>query len=142
MIIGTLVGLAGGYLSGRHLPPVLRVLPAGLLLLDGHALFMLAHAHGGYFFGPFLLYIACAFAGMSKRKTVSAGHIVLVVAQPGYGGACGGMGRTFHPLCPGRVLPSPRRTAHRLRIRRVGWAAPSLFYKSACRRAVISARAV
>jgi hypothetical protein len=68
MIIGTLVGLAGGYLSGRHLPPVLRVLPAGFLLLDGHALFMLAHAHGGYFFGPFLLYIACAFAGMSKRK--------------------------------------------------------------------------
>jgi hypothetical protein len=35
MFMGIAIGLVGGYMAGRHLPPVLRVLPAGLLWLDG-----------------------------------------------------------------------------------------------------------
>lgn len=73
MFIGVTVGLVGGYWSGRHLPVVIRVLPASLLWFDGAALFMAAHGHAEFFLGPWLLYIICASIGISRKE---AGHPV------------------------------------------------------------------
>jgi len=72
MFIGVTVGLVGGYWAGRHLPAVLRVLPAGLLCFDGSALFMATHGHAEFFFGSWFLYIMCASIGISRKEAAQA----------------------------------------------------------------------
>lgn len=71
-LISPAVGLCGGYVSGRYLPAVLRVLPVGLLLLDGASLHMAAHGHPEYFMGSWLLYMVCACAGIAGKEADKA----------------------------------------------------------------------